>query len=58
MKKYFIVLSLSIFCVSCGSNSGSADSKEGEKSSVMDNPDYEKGLALVAKSGCFTCHKL
>jgi cytochrome c len=24
----------------------------------MDNPDYEKGLNLVAKSDCFTCHKL
>ena len=58
MKKYFIVFSLSIFCVACGNNSSSTDSKEGEKSSVMDNPDYEKGLALIAKSDCFTCHKL
>ena len=24
----------------------------------MDNPDYEKGLNLIAKSDCFTCHKL
>ncbi len=22
------------------------------------NPDYEKGLALVAASDCFTCHKV
>jgi cytochrome c len=58
MKKYFVVFSLSVFCVACGNNNSSADSKTAEKSSVMDNPDYEKGLNLVAKSGCFVCHKL
>lgn len=24
----------------------------------MDNPDYDAGLTLVGKSGCFQCHKL
>ena len=24
----------------------------------MDNPDYDAGLNLAAKSDCFTCHKL
>ena len=24
----------------------------------MSNPDYDAGLELVAKSDCFTCHKL
>lgn len=60
MKKYFIVLSLSFFCFACGNQSNSTETKDAEKSatSVMDNPDYEKGLNLVAKSDCFTCHKL
>ncbi len=60
MKKYFIVLSLSVFCFACGSNSGTSETKDDDKSatSVMDNPDYEKGLNLIAKSDCFTCHKL
>lgn len=60
MKKYFIVLSLSVFCFGCGNQSNSAETKDAEKSatSVMDNPDYEKGLNLIAKSDCFTCHKL
>ena len=61
MKKYCIVLSLSFFGFACGSNSSStAETKEATKTvaSVTDNPDYEKGLNLVAKSGCFTCHKL
>ena len=60
MKKYCIVLSLSFFGFACGNQTNSTDAKDADKSatSVMDNPDYEKGLSLVAKSDCFTCHKL
>ncbi len=60
MKKYFIVLSISFFGFACGSQSNSSETKDAEKTttSVMDNPDYEKGLNLIAKSDCFTCHKL
>jgi cytochrome c len=25
---------------------------------LSDNPDYQKGLALVGKSDCLTCHKV
>lgn len=62
MKKYCIVLSLSIFCFACGGNE--TKSVEAAKDTVqsatsyMDNPDYVKGQGLVAKSDCFTCHKL
>ncbi|MEO6546921.1 MAG: c-type cytochrome [Ferruginibacter sp.] len=61
MKKYCIILSLSVLCFSCANNdTKSTDTKESSKetSSVMDNPDYDKGLNLIAKSDCFTCHKL
>jgi len=60
MKKYFIVLSLSVFCLSCGNNPKTTETKEEASSatSVMDNPDYDKGLNLIAKSDCLTCHKL
>ena len=59
MKKYCIVLSLSIISFACGNQSNSSDKKDGaETTSVMDSPDYQKGLSLVAKSDCFTCHKL
>jgi cytochrome c len=60
MKKYCIVLSLTIFCISCGNNPKTSDTKEDASSatSVMDNPDYDKGLKLIAKSDCLTCHKL
>jgi len=61
MKKYCIVLSLSVFCFACGNQTDSGESsKDSAQSttSIMDNPDYEKGLNLIAKSDCFTCHKL
>ncbi len=59
MKKYCIVLSLSFFGFACGNQSNTVETKEGEKvASVMDNPDYDKGLNLIGKSDCFTCHKV
>src|SRR5690349_21663167 len=65
MKKYLTVLSLTIFCFACGGNqsNNSADAAKGEApaaeaTSVMDSPDWTKGEKLVAKSDCFTCHKL
>ncbi len=59
MKKYCIVLSISFFGFACGNQSNTAETKEVEKiASVMDNPDYDKGLNLVGKSDCFTCHKV
>ena len=60
MKKYCIVLSVSFFGFACGNPSSPAETKEVAKpvTSVMDNPDYEQGLNLIAKSDCFTCHKL
>ncbi len=60
MKKYLLVFSLSIFCFACGENAAEKDkaAEPAKAASPMDNPDYDKGLALVAKSDCFTCHKL
>lgn len=59
MKKYCIVLSFSFFGFACGNQSNTTETKEGEKvASVMDNPDYDKGLGLIGKSDCFTCHKV
>ena len=62
MKKYFIVFSMSVFCVACGNqtNTDADSSKDTAKTtaSVMDSPDWVAGEKLVAKSDCFTCHKL
>jgi cytochrome c len=58
MKKNVLILSLSVFFFACGSGdkSGSGE-KETTKTSIVDNPDFDKGLNLVAKSDCLGCHK-
>ena len=62
MKKISIVLSAAIFLCACGSNNSSETKKEEAAkpavADVSDNPDYEKGLTLVAKNDCLTCHKI
>lgn len=61
MKKYLFVFSLSLVCFACGNNTSEKEpSAVAEKvaPSPMDNPDYDKGLNLIAKSDCLTCHKL
>ena len=69
MKKLFIILSFSGFglLVSCGgANDKNAETEsrkddaklEAKADETTDNPDYEKGLALVGKNDCLTCHKV
>lgn len=68
VKKYFVAIALLTFAVACGSNSSEKkEEKPAEAAAapaaapandLASNPDYEKGLALVAKSDCLTCHKV
>ncbi|AYD49438.1 cytochrome c class I [Arachidicoccus soli] len=58
--------------ISCGSNNGNTEdsgaannssevagnSNPSAKTDINKDPNYQKGLALVAKNGCFTCHKV
>jgi cytochrome c len=70
MKKYWVALSaLCLFAVACGSNGNSdntkpettapaAQSHESAANDISKNPDYTKGLKLVAQNDCLTCHKI
>jgi cytochrome c len=61
VKKICIALSLCVLLAACG---GQTEKKEaapattGSTSSNSSNPDYQKGLELVANSDCLTCHKV
>lgn len=60
MKKLLAAAVIMLGLFACNSSeektkTGEADQK---KNAAMDNPDYDAGLNLVAKSDCFTCHKL
>lgn len=63
MKKLGIIALIVFTVVACNSNK--TENKEpiketstGGGSDNASNPDYQKGLALVANSDCFTCHKV
>lgn len=63
MKKIWITCFAFAALVACNNDSESktAGDKKDEKPatpSITDNPDYQKGLDLIAKSDCFTCHKV
>ena len=67
MKKYYVAFAvLAAVMTACGCN----DAKKEEKTTATTaaapaattdlsaNPDYQKGLELVAKNDCLTCHKV
>lgn len=50
------------FATACGGDSGT-EKKEDASTTVASadpsaNPDYQKGLELIGKSDCLTCHKV
>ena len=66
MKRIFVTFITLAALASCGGGNtekkDAAESKE-EKAApaetpITENPDYQAGLALIAKSDCLTCHKV
>lgn len=57
MKKSVLSLALLAVLAACGGGSGENKSQSGA-SDVSKDPVYQKGLELVAKSDCLTCHKI
>ena len=60
MKKAVIIFCLAgciIACNSEGSGSTKTENNEPEQTAAED-PEVAKGLELVGKSDCFTCHKI
>ncbi len=69
-KKILALSFIAVACFSCGNDpkAGSSTSTTTTTSTdkpaapaadaLSSNPDYQKGLALIAKSDCLTCHKV
>ncbi len=63
MKKYLVAIALVVLVGACSSNN--ANDKKTDAPAVAaapandlsSNPDYQKGVELIAKSDCLTCHK-
>jgi len=58
MKKIMMLCLALAALVACNSG-GSKEEKPGKTTAdVSQDPDYQKGLALVAKNKCMTCHAI
>jgi cytochrome c len=62
MRKILFTLSAAVLLVACGGGETKKTTTETTTETAApkasDNPDYSKGLALVAGSDCLTCHKV
>jgi cytochrome c len=63
VKKYFVAIGMLALITACGGGNDkpAAESKPAAAApadALSSNPDYQKGLELVAKSDCLTCHKV
>ncbi len=61
MKKYLVAIALLVFIGACNSNGSDkkteAAATAAPANDLSANPDYQKGVSLIAKSDCLTCHK-
>lgn len=66
MKKVLFITTTAIIVMACGGGSTEAGKEVAATATtaattsgnaLSDNPDYQKGMALVAGSDCLTCHK-
>jgi len=62
VKKYLVSLSLLALMAACGGSEEKKDTAATAPVAAADNlssnPDYVKGLELIGKSDCLTCHKV
>lgn len=62
MKKIIVPVIAALFLIACGSGDGdkkdTTETKETTTTDITKNPDYEKGVALIAGSDCLTCHRV
>jgi len=62
MKKFLAISCIVAAIYGCGNNSSTSatpapDTKPAAED-ISKNPDYQKGLELISKSNCLTCHKV
>ncbi|TAH06122.1 MAG: cytochrome c class I [Sphingobacteriia bacterium] len=63
MKKIFVLFAVTALIAACGSENEKKETPANAATNapandLSSNPDYVKGLALVGKSDCLTCHKI
>ena len=60
-QSFLAFFSAALLFTACGGESSGPTESAGvepKKEDVSSNPDYKKGLALVANNNCLTCHAI
>ena len=55
MKKTFIMIATLGILAACG---GGGKEEKPKVVDITETPEYKKGVEIVSKSDCFTCHKI
>jgi len=64
MKKYLLTIAVISLVVACGDNASNSSANTDSSANasgandISTNPDYQKGLQLIASNDCLTCHKV
>lgn len=58
MKKYLVAMTAILLMTACGNNENKTAPGTEKTVDNSSNPDYQKGLALIAKNDCLGCHKV
>ena len=58
MNKFVIAFFALALMAACGGSDSKEDKPEKTTTDNSTNPDYQNGLALVAKNKCMTCHAI
>jgi cytochrome c len=65
MKKHWLFASILPIFLACGDSQPKEENTDSESTNtstdvvdLSENPDYQKGVALIGQSDCLTCHKL
>ncbi|MFI5185994.1 MAG: c-type cytochrome [Chitinophagales bacterium] len=58
MKKIFFSFLAACLLAACGGNETKTKTEEPKTTDITKDPAYQKGLELVSKDNCFTCHQI
>jgi len=58
MKKILFSVVIACALAACGGNESKTKTEAPQTADITKDPAYQKGLELISKSDCFTCHQI
>lgn len=56
--KHLLLPFVLVMLAACGGTESKSKTEAPKTADVTKNPDYQRGLELITKSDCFTCHQI